>query len=120
MRVIMKTAVPIALVRPSLGLIHTVYSCLFGTGITLPRGDGDEDDLEDLGWQNSIPNTFGKESDKLGKPLSSGFGSGFLQKVAAGGKEAGGTGLVGKALLEDEEVKSYVKKYAGNSKVCTG
>lgn len=71
--------------------------------------------MEDLAWQNSIPNTFGKESDKLGRPLSNSFGPGFLQKVAAGGKD--GVGVVGKALLEDEEVKSFVRKYAGNSKV---
>lgn len=70
-----------------------------------------------MAWQNSIPNTFGKESDKLGRPLSNGFGPGFLQRVAAGGKDLAGTGAVGKALLEDEEIKSYVRKYAGNSKV---
>lgn len=81
------------------------------------RGNGEEDDLEDLAWQNSIPNTFGKESDKLGRPLSNAFGPGFLQRVAAGGKDLAGTGAVGKALAEDEEVKSYVRKYAGNSKV---
>ena len=51
------------------------------------RGDGDDDDLEDLAWQNSIPNTFGKESDKLGRPISNSFGPGFLQKVAAAGKD---------------------------------
>eukprot|EP00904_Undaria_pinnatifida_P005124 jgi/Undpi1/1741/HiC_scaffold_11.g05130.m1 len=79
-------------------------------------GNGEEDDLEDLAWQNSIPNTFGKESDKLGRPLSNAFGPGFLQRVAAGGKDLAGTGAVGKALAEDEEVKSYVRKYAGNSK----
>lgn len=73
----------------------------------------DEDDLEDLSWQNSIPNTFGKESDKLGRPLATGFGSGFLQRVAAGNPG----GVVGSALLGDEEVKSFVRKYAGNSKV---
>ncbi|CAM9690685.1 unnamed protein product [Ectocarpus sp. 6 AP-2014] len=79
-------------------------------------GDGDDDDLEDLAWQNSIPNTFGKESDKLGRPLSNSFGPGFLQRVAAAGKDGGGVGVVGKALLEDDEVKTYVRKYAGNSK----
>ena len=52
-----------------------------------PRGPGEDDDLEDLGWQNSIPNTFGKESDKLGRPLSNSFGPGFLQRVAAAGKD---------------------------------
>lgn len=31
--------------------------------------------------------------------------------------EGSGTGVVGKALLEDDEVKSFVRKYAGNSKV---
>lgn len=51
------------------------------------RGDGDDDDLEDLAWQNSIPNTFGKESDKLGRPISNAFGTGFLQRVAAAGKD---------------------------------
>ncbi|CAM9456860.1 unnamed protein product [Hapterophycus canaliculatus] len=80
-------------------------------------GDGEDDDLEDLSWQNSIPNTFGKESDKLGRPLSNSFGPGFLQRVAAGGKD--GVGVVGKALLEDDEVKSFVRKYAGNSKAFT-
>lgn len=85
--------------------------------ITPTRGNGEEDDLEDLAWQNSIPNTFGKESDKLGRPLSNAFGPGFLQRVAAGGKDLAGTGAVGKALFEDEEIKSYVRKYAGNSKV---
>lgn len=73
--------------------------------------------MEDLAWQNSIPNTFGKESDKLGRPLSNSFGPGFLQRVAAAGKDGGGVGVVGKALLEDDEVKTYVRKYAGNSKV---
>lgn len=76
------------------------------------KGDEAEDDLEDLAWQNSIPNTFGKESDKLGRPLATSFGPGFLQKVAAG--KPGGT--VGTVLLGDEEVKSFVRKYAGNSK----
>lgn len=29
----------------------------------------------------------------------------------------GDTGVLGKALLEDDEAKSFVRKYAGNSKV---
>lgn len=78
----------------------------------------DDDDLEDTSWQTSIPTTFGKESDKLGKSLATGFGPGFLQRVLASGREVG---AVGAALLEDDEVKTYVRKYAGNSKVgCLG
>lgn len=78
------------------------------------RGDGDEDDLEDLEWQNSIPSTFGKRSDKLGKPLSDVFGPGYLQRVAGAGPSVG---AIGEALQSDDEAKSFVKKYAGNSKV---
>eukprot|EP00903_Cladosiphon_okamuranus_P016005 g14779.t2 len=100
-----------------LGAIGSVSDAVIALGEG--GGDGYDDDLEDLEWQNSIPNTFGKESDKLGRPISNSFGTGFLQRVAAAGKDGGGTGVVGKALLEDDEVKSFVRKYAGNSKAFT-
>lgn len=76
-------------------------------------GNGEDDDLEDLEWQNSIPSTFGKRSDKLGKPLSNVFGPGYLQRVAGAGPSVG---AIGEALQSDEEAKNFVRKYAGNSK----
>lgn len=87
--------------------------------LTRYREDGEDDDLEDLSWQKGIPGTFGKESDKFGKALASGFGPGFLQRVAAS-KDGAGTGVIGAALMEDDEIKSFVRKYAGNSKVGGG
>ncbi|CAM9736258.1 unnamed protein product [Pylaiella littoralis] len=96
-------------------LLGAIGSVTDAVGAVKDGGPGEDDDLEDLSWQNSIPNTFGKESDKLGRPLSNAFGPGFLQRVAAGGGKEG-LGVVGKALLEDDEVKSFVRKYAGNSK----
>ncbi|CAN0284045.1 unnamed protein product [Ascophyllum nodosum] len=93
----------------AMGSVSEATSALGDKGCVI---QSDQDDLEDLAWQNTIPNTFGKESDKLGRPLATGFGPGFLQRVAAG--KPGG--VVGSALLGDEEVKSFVRKYAGNSR----
>lgn len=80
-------------------------------------GEGEDDDLEDLEWQRGIPSTFGTRSDKLGKPLSDKFGAGFLQRVAAAGPSVG---PVGEALQADDEIKSFVRKYAGNPRVSRG
>lgn len=88
------------------------------TPLYVTRAEGEDDDLEDVEWQNSIPSTFGKESDKLGRPLANSFGPGFLQRVASG--NAAGTGVIGAALLQDDEIKSFVRKYAGSAKVGRG
>ncbi|CAM9091815.1 unnamed protein product [Phaeothamnion confervicola] len=84
--------------------------------------EAEEDDLQDMSWQELLPNTFGGQGEMYGKRIGAGFfGTAYLERLLKAEKsKPASLSMMDNLLLSDAEVKSYMLKYAGKQKAFAG
>ncbi|KAG5192292.1 heme peroxidase [Tribonema minus] len=82
------------------------------------KEDEEEDDLVDSSWEKNLPKSFGGQSEIYGEKIGKGnFDTRYISTILRRERKAPNElGPMDKALLQDQEVKSFLTKYDGNTK----
>jgi len=109
-----------ALLLGALGEVKRITKDAFDAASKKKKGGDDDDEEEEEGgddsWQSNVPSTFGKRSEIYGKQMGKhDFGIAYFSRLLKAEKQGAQADIdaIGRALLSDPKVKTFVQKYAG-------
>eukprot|EP00636_Phaeomonas_parva_P015164 CAMPEP_0118864358 /NCGR_PEP_ID=MMETSP1163-20130328/8961_1 /TAXON_ID=124430 /ORGANISM="Phaeomonas parva, Strain CCMP2877" /LENGTH=359 /DNA_ID=CAMNT_0006798471 /DNA_START=109 /DNA_END=1188 /DNA_ORIENTATION=- len=97
-----------------IGAIGEVAMATRGVKGTMALADEEADDEDEPDEGDVIPSSFGAPSEIYGKLVSKNFGNNYMAALKKGSKSSDVNGKWEGYMLGDEELETWVGKYAGN------